>query len=118
MEMCVDNPRQGFADLFATHPPIDKRIEALVKFAGGHDPGPLQLAPPEEGGDTESGDPESGGPWGPGDAPAGGPWGDHPGQEGGASGGAKPFLPQRPPIELGGSTGDDAAGPWGPQRRG
>ena len=23
MEMCVDNPREGFADLFATHPPID-----------------------------------------------------------------------------------------------
>jgi heat shock protein HtpX len=41
MEMCVDNPREGFADLFATHPPVDKRIEALVKFAGGRDPGPL-----------------------------------------------------------------------------
>ncbi|MGG5822587.1 M48 family metallopeptidase [Falsiroseomonas sp. HW251] len=26
---------------FATHPPIEKRIEALVTFAGGHDPGPL-----------------------------------------------------------------------------
>jgi heat shock protein HtpX len=48
MEMCVDNPRSGFADLFATHPPIDKRVEALVKFAGGHDPGPLALPPPED----------------------------------------------------------------------
>ena len=28
MEMCVDNPRSGFADLFATHPSIDNRIEA------------------------------------------------------------------------------------------
>ncbi len=46
MEMCVDNPRSGFADLFATHPPIDKRVEAIVKFAGGHDPGPLELAEP------------------------------------------------------------------------
>ena len=40
MEMCVDNPRSGFADLFATHPSIDSRIAAIVKFAGGHDPGP------------------------------------------------------------------------------
>jgi hypothetical protein len=43
MELCVDNPRQGFADLFATHPSVDSRIEALVKYAGGHDPGPLAL---------------------------------------------------------------------------
>src|SRR5262249_38630016 len=33
MEMCVDNPREGFADLFATHPSVDSRISALVKFA-------------------------------------------------------------------------------------
>ena len=43
MEMCVDNPREGFADLFATHPSIARRVEALVKFAGGHDPGPIDL---------------------------------------------------------------------------
>jgi heat shock protein HtpX len=43
MEMCVDNPRQGFTDLFATHPSIDSRIAALMQFAGGHDPGPLDL---------------------------------------------------------------------------
>jgi heat shock protein HtpX len=48
MEMCVDNPRTGFADLFATHPSIDNRVEALVKFAGGHDPGPIALPPPGE----------------------------------------------------------------------
>src|SRR3981189_1631827 len=46
MELCVDNPREGFADLFATHPSVDSRVQALVKFAGGHDPGPL--APPED----------------------------------------------------------------------
>ena len=43
MELCVDNPREGFADLFATHPSVESRVEALVKFAGGHDPGPLAL---------------------------------------------------------------------------
>ncbi|MGY0575566.1 M48 family metallopeptidase [Bradyrhizobium sp. RDM12] len=41
MELCVDNPREGFADLFATHPSVQSRVDALVKFAGGHDPGPL-----------------------------------------------------------------------------
>ncbi|MGX4806421.1 M48 family metalloprotease [Bradyrhizobium guangdongense] len=43
MELCVDNPREGFADLFATHPSVQSRVDALVKFAGGHDPGPLPL---------------------------------------------------------------------------
>ncbi len=26
---------------FATHPPIEERVAALVRYAGGHDPGPL-----------------------------------------------------------------------------
>jgi heat shock protein HtpX len=43
MEMCIDNPREGFSNIFDTHPPIDARVAALVKFAGGHDPGPLAL---------------------------------------------------------------------------
>jgi len=43
MELCVDNPREGFADLFATHPSVEARIQALVRFAGGHDPGHLSL---------------------------------------------------------------------------
>src|SRR5579863_5055969 len=46
MELCLDNPREGFADLFATHPSVESRVEALVKYAGGHDPGPLTLPPP------------------------------------------------------------------------
>ena len=45
MEMCVDNPREGFGELFDTHPTVDSRVAALVKFAGGHDPGPLALPP-------------------------------------------------------------------------
>src|SRR6185437_11606572 len=43
MELCVDNPREGFADLFATHPSVESRVEALVKYAGGHYEGPLAL---------------------------------------------------------------------------
>src|SRR5947209_694593 len=59
MEMCVDNPREEFGDLFDTHPPVDKRIAALIKFAGGHDPGPIAL----EAHETD-GAPPPGGPWG------------------------------------------------------
>ena len=32
MELCVDNPREGFADLFATHPSVESRVQALVKY--------------------------------------------------------------------------------------
>src|SRR5262249_49627712 len=55
MEMCVDNPREEFTDLFSTHPPIEKRIKALVEVMGGHDPGPIALPEPEEAqGDGEA----------------------------------------------------------------
>src|ERR1700750_2066779 len=43
MELCVDNPREGFADLFATHPSVQSRVDKLVQFAGGRDPGRLAL---------------------------------------------------------------------------
>src|SRR5580693_3749592 len=46
MELCVDNPREGFADVFATHPSVESRVQALVKYAGGHYEGPLALPPP------------------------------------------------------------------------
>ncbi len=36
-EMAIENPRVGFGGMFATHPPIEKRIEALKKYAGGRD---------------------------------------------------------------------------------
>ncbi|HCK85341.1 MAG TPA: protease [Hyphomonadaceae bacterium] len=34
-EMFIENPHSDFAGIFATHPPIEKRIDALVRFAGG-----------------------------------------------------------------------------------
>jgi heat shock protein HtpX len=91
MEMCIDNPREGFADLFATHPSVDSRVAALVKFAGGHDPGRMALPSdtdaPGEADDTAPLPPRSG-PWSDGKSPAGsaqaplpgplkGPWGRH-----------------------------------------
>jgi heat shock protein HtpX len=81
MEMCLDNPREGFADLFATHPSVDSRVAALVKFAGGHDPGPLALPPDRDDGTDAQVDPAQlpppSGPWSDADAPARtsqGPW--------------------------------------------
>jgi heat shock protein HtpX len=79
MEMCLDNPREGFADLFATHPSVDSRVAALVKFAGGHDPGPFAL--PSDGSEGSGAQVDPGqlpppsGPWSDDAAPAErGPW--------------------------------------------
>jgi len=65
MEMCIDNPRQGFGELFDTHPSVDSRVAALVKFAGGHDPGPLALPPQPSDADDQSDQAPPSGPWGP-----------------------------------------------------
>jgi heat shock protein HtpX len=35
--MYLNNHETGFNRLFASHPPIEKRIDALVQFAGGRD---------------------------------------------------------------------------------
>jgi len=90
MELCVDNPREGFSDIFATHPSVEARINALVKYAGGHYEGPLALPMHPEQQDAQLGQPESGqlpppqprGPWGDGEppsAPPPGPWGNQAG---------------------------------------
>src|SRR5271156_4825021 len=87
MELCLDNPRQGLSDLFATHPSVDARVQALVKFAGGHDPGPIALpsdAPQDQTQGTDDQSPPAlpQGPWSDTTDPAGtspaqpsGPWG-------------------------------------------
>ncbi|MGG5807937.1 M48 family metalloprotease [Falsiroseomonas sp. CW058] len=43
-----DAKLSGGVGWFATHPPIEARVEALVRYAGGRDPGPL----PEIAGDA------------------------------------------------------------------
>ena len=45
--MLLEHP-QGTkgGSIWATHPPIEDRISALVKFAGGRDPGLVEAAPP------------------------------------------------------------------------
>ncbi|QGZ95311.1 M48 family metallopeptidase [Terricaulis silvestris] len=44
-EMFIENPHSDFASIFATHPPIEKRIEVLMKYAGGRVNAPA-AAPP------------------------------------------------------------------------
>jgi len=85
LEDASDN---ALSSLMATHPPIGSRVEALVKFAGGRDPGPVARAAIEE---TP--------PWAqqeasdariqvaPGAAAAPAPWWQGPAQGGGQAGG-------------------------------
>src|ERR1700738_2832984 len=77
MELCVDNPREGFADLFATHPSVESRVQALVKYAGGHDPGPLALpSAAADGPEDQTQAPEASDQ--PVPLPQRGPWADDP----------------------------------------
>jgi heat shock protein HtpX len=106
MEMCIDNPREGFGELFDTHPTVESRVVALVKFAGGHDPGPVALPPPTDD-DEQPDQPAAAGLW---DASAEqGPWGsaldDGSGQI--AIGSEQPAAGVSDPSE---------PGPWGPHR--
>ena len=87
MEMCIDNPRSGFTDLFATHPSVEARCKAIVEFAGGHDPGPLELeapaeanqidgeTPPQLPDQTANAEPPTEGPWSEPPPRRWGPWG-------------------------------------------
>jgi heat shock protein HtpX len=92
MELCVDNPREGFADIFATHPSVEARVDALVKYAGGHYEGPLALPMQPDEPDGQPDQPDSGqlppplpqAPWSdnrsaPTPPPLPGPWGNQTG---------------------------------------
>jgi heat shock protein HtpX len=93
MELCIDNPREGFADLFATHPSVDSRVRALVKFAGGHDPGRLAL--PSDTADGPDDAPQPGNSQVPPPLPSG-PWSD-----------------AKDPPEMSRGPWGNTAGPWG-----
>jgi heat shock protein HtpX len=101
MELCLDNPREGFSDLFATHPSVQSRVQALVKFAGGHDPGPLAL-PADIGPDDQPQPPADGQIQPP--VPSG-PWSDPPPDSAGA--------PQSAPQGATQGPWGRPAGPWG-----
>jgi len=112
MEMCVDNPREGFGELFDTHPSVERRVAALVKFAGGHDPGPIAL-PPQPASEEETADPEGTSATGPSAAgpSAAGPWGSPAENDAAESAGERP----RPAPSTAAIDRHDT-GPWGPHR--
>jgi len=102
MEMCVENPREGFGELFDTHPTVDSRVAALVKFAGGHDPGPLALPPQASDAGNDADQAGAAGPWGSAEA-------------------AMPLSTANPdntvdPRPQSAPSSDSAPGPWGPHR--
>jgi heat shock protein HtpX len=104
MEMCVDNPREGFGELFDTHPTVDNRVAALIKFAGGHDPGPMASPAPARIADDRPG---------PDRPPSSGPWGS---AKSGADEAAanQPLRPSLPPARPDGpSAREPPSGPWG-----
>jgi heat shock protein HtpX len=118
MEMCLDNPREGFGELFDTHPTVDARVTALVKFAGGHDPGPIALPAPAS--DEQPNQAETTGPWGSSEGGQGETAGEEPIPQS-----SPPGTPDSPPSA--GPWSDAAAesqaaptalprGPWGPRR--
>lgn len=37
MEMCIENQKNSIADMFSTHPSVQRRVEKLVAVAGGRD---------------------------------------------------------------------------------
>lgn len=68
-EMFIENPHADFAGLFATHPSIDSRVDALIRYAGGRDARAPEPSPPLD---------HPAGPWDApqtDSAPKRGPWG-------------------------------------------
>lgn len=102
MELCVDNPREGFGELFDTHPTVDNRVAALVKYAGGHDPGLIALPEPQSSDSNESdmvNDDDTDRP------PPSGPWNA-----------AEQTDTAAPPNQESPATPREPPGPWGPHR--
>jgi heat shock protein HtpX len=103
MEMCIDNPGEGFGELFDTHPSVENRITALVKFAGGHDPGPLTLPPQtDEINDDQANDE--------------GPWGSSEAEESVETSTQPNTGADRGPWSEPNPQPASAPGPWGPHR--
>ena len=109
MEMCVDNPREGIEDLFATHPRgrrPRRRAGAALRAGTIRGRSPCRNSMPSRRSFSSRtrrcrSRPRLDGPWGPDSS-------------------GKPFLPSRPPIDLttpppgSPASGSDPA-PWGPQ---
>jgi len=112
MELCLDNPREGFSDLFATHPSVESRVQALVRYAGGHYEGPLAL--PMHPTDIPDGRQDIDTELPPPLPPGSGPWGSAPDREDNVQG--APGGPWSDPAGNQAGTGPPT-GPWGSHKR-
>jgi heat shock protein HtpX len=45
MEMCIENQKNSIADLFSTHPSVQRRVDKLMQVAGGRDKAAETLTP-------------------------------------------------------------------------
>jgi heat shock protein HtpX len=45
MEMCIENQKNSIADLFSTHPSVQRRVDKLMQVAGGRDKTAETLTP-------------------------------------------------------------------------
>ena len=95
MEMCIDNPREGFADLFATHPPIESRDRRADPVCRRPRSRPARAARQIAAGRIG----------------AAGAAGARTVERRRAA--AQPFLPSEPPVTLGGANRPGQGGPWG-----
>jgi heat shock protein HtpX len=97
-------PARGIFQRSDTHLPIDARVAALVKFAGGHDPGRLRYPRRAKAGGGRA-------------KTATGPSAAVRGKRNADKRRRRP-LPARPPIELGSPpAAGSQRGPWGPHRK-
>ena len=62
--MFLEDDDEGVFGLFATHPPVSKRIEALMRYGGGRVQEPVPAAAPPDPPPQSAGASASDGPWG------------------------------------------------------
>jgi heat shock protein HtpX len=78
--MFLEDDDEGVMGLFATHPPVEKRVQALMAYAAGHDiePAPARVAPTvpaAAAAPSSAAAPGGEGPWGQRRDGPPGPWG-------------------------------------------
>ncbi|MFI4994906.1 MAG: M48 family metallopeptidase [Hyphomicrobiales bacterium] len=111
-EAFIENPSTGFSGLFDTHPPIEARIDALVKYAGGNTDALVEDAARVQ---ARSPGAPSAGPWGKTASPPG------PGSPDGAADPAAPAPTGAPASMSRPGSFIPARGqtlPWGPRQKG
>jgi heat shock protein HtpX len=72
--MFLEDDDEGVMGLFATHPPVEKRVAALMQYGGGRDAAPAPAAPASHAAEPAPATDQNG-PWGQRRENPPGPWG-------------------------------------------